>query len=227
MLRRAPSIAPLVRDFMHTRYIRSSRSPASALSAALISVLVVSLGFGAQSQARAQEAAPPATGTAAGTTGTAAVTRVPTSAETQAAVPVDHEALETMSEQAVLPATVHEDWENDPLFYPGVALVGAGGASLLASLLTGLGAHSIYTSLEDSCPNDICTRNLRSRIDSGNTLAVVSTVLTGVGLGAIALGTVFLVIAAGREDKMSLGSSTGLSLSSGPTPLGMGATLRF
>lgn len=148
---------------------------------------------------------------------------------TRAAVPVDHAALEALSEQTVLDKPTHRDWENDPLFYPGVALVGTGAAALLASLLTGLGAHSIYTSLEDACTNNVCTRNLGDRIDSGKTLATISTVLTGVGVGAAALGTVFLVVAAGREDDAPPDASTSLrfSLSNGPTPWGLAGTLRF
>jgi len=140
------------------------------------------------------------------------------------AVPVDHAAL--------VPATEPQPkrpLESDPLFTPAVVLIGGGGAVLLASLFTGLGAHGIYTSLEKECPNNICTGDKQQRIDSGKTLAMVSTVLTGVGVAAAGVGTVLLVLAATNKDEppqSSFGFSS-LRLTPGPTPLGVGAAGRF
>jgi len=145
-----------------------------------------------------------------------------------AAVPVDRDAL-LAPEEAPKPA--HHDMESDPLFVPGAVLIGGGGAALLASLFTGMGAHGIYTSLEDDCKNDICTmREDRDRIDSGKTLAVVSTVLTGVGIAAVGVGTVFMVLAATREEKPETQprfSIAKLRLTGGPAPLGLGAAGSF
>ena len=167
------------------------------------------------------------------TTVTAEVSTNPTSTPTpppedpqaiQNAVPVDHAALAPVTEP---PAK--RPLESDPLFTPSVVLIGTGGAALLASLFTGLGAHGIYTSLEKECPNDICTGDKQQRIDSGKTLATVSTVLTGVGIAAAGVGTVLLVLAATNEDEppqSSFGFSS-LRLTPGPTPLGVGAAGSF
>ena len=145
-----------------------------------------------------------------------------------AAVPVDHEALVSPTDQ---PVPAHRDIESDPLFVPGAVLIGSGGAALLASLFTGLGAHGIYGSLEDDCKNDICRSEDQHRIDSGKTLAMVSTVLTGVGIAAAGVGTVLMVIAATREDEppptqANFGFAK-LRLTGGPTPLGVGAAGSF
>jgi hypothetical protein len=141
----------------------------------------------------------------------------------QNAVPVDRAALEPVTEPPP-----KRPLESDPLFTPAVVLIGTGGAALLASLFTGLGAHGIYTSLERDCPNNICTGDKQQRIDSGKTLATVSTVLTGVGVAAAGVGTVLLVIAATNDDQPPsyLGLSS-LRLTSGPTPLGLGAAGSF
>lgn len=143
----------------------------------------------------------------------------------QNAVPVDHAALAPPETEV----PTKRPLESDPLFTPSVVLIGTGGAALLASLFTGLGAHGIYTSLEKECPNDICTGDKQQRIDSGKTLATVSTVLTGVGIAAAGVGTVLLVLAATNEDEppqSSFGFSS-LRLTPGPTPLGVGAAGSF
>ena len=154
-----------------------------------------------------------------------AATPATTNEAKAAAVPVDKEALVAPTEESTV---VHRDLEDDPLFVPAAVLIGGGSAALLASLFTGLGADSMYRSLERDCPNDVCTPNRQSRIDSGKSLAVVSTVLTGVGVLAAAAGTVLMVIAATRdgEKQPELGNFQ-LSLTGGPTPLGIGATARF
>jgi hypothetical protein len=144
---------------------------------------------------------------------------------TRSAVPVDRDAL-------IAPADLpkgHHDIESDPLFVPGAVLVGTGAVALLTSLLTGLGAHSLYTSLERNCTNNVCVGPQVQRIDSGRTLAVVSTVLTGVGIGAAGLGAALLIIAGTREDKPepSLWGFSGLRWTNGPTPLGLGARGNF
>lgn len=142
-----------------------------------------------------------------------------------AAVPVDKEALVAPTEEI---AVVHRDLEDDPLFVPAAVLIGGGSAALLASLFTGLGADSMYNSLERDCPNDICTPDRQDRIDSGKSLAVVSTVLTGVGVVAAGIGTVLMIVAATRDGEKppELGNFQ-VSLTGGPTPLGIGATARF
>jgi hypothetical protein len=148
--------------------------------------------------------------------------------DTAAAVPVDKEALISPTVAAAQP--VSHDLDADPLFVPGAVLIGSGGVALVASLFTGLGADSIYRSLERDCKQDLCTPDRKHRIDSGKSLAVVSTVLTGVGIVAAGIGTAFMIVAALRQDEPvgepALGTFQ-LSLTGGPTPLGLGATARF
>jgi hypothetical protein len=140
------------------------------------------------------------------------------------AVPVDKTAL--ISPDDVL-QPVKNDLENDPLFVPAAVLIGTGAASLLASLLTGLGAHSVYNSLERDCPNDVCKADQQHSINSGKTLALVSTVLTGVGVVTAGTGTVLMIIAAAHGDEQPPPAGLQVSLTSGPTPLGIGAAGRF
>jgi hypothetical protein len=143
----------------------------------------------------------------------------------QAAVPVDREALAPAAEQAA-PRSI----ESDAMYTPAVVLIGTGGAALLASLFTGLGAHGIYRSLEQDCKNDICSSDKQKRINSGRALAVVSTVFTGAGIVAAGIGATLLILAATHEDKPPPQSNFGiakLQLTSGPTPLGIGAAGSF
>ncbi|MEY4582285.1 MAG: hypothetical protein RL701_6988 [Pseudomonadota bacterium] len=149
----------------------------------------------------------------------------------EAAVPVDHAALEATTETNVVEHP-DRDWTNDPLFLPGAITVGAGGAALLASLLTGLGAHTMYTALEDGCPNNVCSPDQRDRIDSGRSMAVVSTVLTGIGVGAIGVGTVLLIIAGTSEREAEPKYGLALArerfrLTNGPGLWGVGASASF
>jgi hypothetical protein len=150
-----------------------------------------------------------------------------TAEDTAAAVPVDKQALIAPS-VAAQPA--HHDLDADPLFVPAAVLIGGGSAALVASLFIGLGADSMYRSLERDCKQNVCTPDRKHRIDSGKSLAVVSTVLTGVGIVAASVGTAFMIFAAMREDdplgEPALGSFQ-LSLTAGPTPLGLGAKASF
>lgn len=143
----------------------------------------------------------------------------------ESAVPVDRAAL-VPEPEPVPPRPL----ESDPMFTPAVVLIGTGGAALLASLFTGLGAHGIYTSLESDCKNNICSSDKESSISSGKALAVVSTVLTGAGIVAAGIGTTLLILASSHDDQPPPQSNFGFSslrLTSGPTPLGVGATGSF
>ena len=118
------------------------------------------------------------------------------------------------------------DLEDDPLFLPSALLIGGGSAVLLASLFTGLAAHSTYKQLERDCSDNICPAGSQQKIDNGQSLAVVSTVLTGVGIVAAGTGIALLIVAANRvgEDKPA---QARLRLTSGPTPFGLGASASF
>jgi hypothetical protein len=171
----------------------------------------------------AQEAAPASADESAAPTPTPPP--APIEQSVQSAVPVDREALVPATEPAP-----KRPLESDPMFTPAVVLIGTGGAALLASLFTGLGAHGIYTSLESDCKNNICSSDKADSISSGKTLAVVSTVLTGAGIVAAGIGTTLLVLAATREDEPPKQSNFGFSslrLTGGPTPLGVGAAGSF
>ncbi|HET8932653.1 MAG TPA: hypothetical protein VFN67_04395 [Polyangiales bacterium] len=183
----------------------------------ILSCLLCTHGF-----ARAQA---PATNTPDASKTTSTAPGVPVSAESvESAVPVHREALVPVAEPAP-----KRPLENDPLFTPAVVLIGTGGAALLASLFTGMGAHGIYTSLESDCKNNICSSDKEQRISSGKALAMVSTVLTGAGIAAAGVGTALLIIAAMHDDqapKPNFGLAK-LRLTPGPSPLGVGAAASF
>ena len=120
------------------------------------------------------------------------------------------------------------DVQDDPLFLPSVLLIGGGSAVLLASLFTGLAAHSTYKQLERDCSDDICPAGSQQKIDNGQSLAVVSTVLTGVGIAAAGTGIALLIVAANRVGEDQPGQARArLRLTSGPTPFGLGASASF
>lgn len=125
--------------------------------------------------------------------------------------------------------STHHDLSDDPLFLPGVLTVAGGSALLLASLFTGLSAHVSYTSLEQECKNNLCPSGTQGRIDNGKALAVISTVLTGAGIVAVGVGAALIIIANSHSDGATESSPplARLRLSSGPTPLSIGATASF
>ena len=184
----------------------------------ILSCLLCTHGF---AQAQAPAASTPDTAQAGSTPAPAAQA---STQSVQSAVPVHREALAPVPEPAPKRAL-----ENDPLFTPAVVLIGGGGAALLASLFTGMGAHGIYTSLEKDCKNNICSSDKEQRISSGKALAMVSTVLTGAGIAAAGVGTALLIIAAMHDDqppKANFGLAK-LRLTPGPSPLGVGAAASF
>lgn len=97
---------------------------------------------------------------------------------------------------------------------------------LLASLFTGIGAHGIYNQLERDCKDNLCPSSSADKLDSGKTLAVVSTVLTGVGIVAVGAGAALLVIAKNRSSDAD-SERAHVRLTPGPTLLGLGARADF
>ncbi|MEM9188662.1 MAG: hypothetical protein AAGF12_05775 [Myxococcota bacterium] len=90
-------------------------------------------------------------------------------------------------------------------------LIGVAGASAITALVTGLVAHGKFTDLEDRCPtDDTCPPGSQSDADSGETLAVVSTVLTGVSVAATVGGILWLLLDGGDE-----ASSVGIAVDPG------------
>jgi hypothetical protein len=125
--------------------------------------------------------------------------------------------------------SAHHDLSDDPLFLPGALSIGGGAAVLLASLLTGLSAHGSYTQLEHDCIDNLCPSGSQGRIDNGKALAVVSTVLTGVGIVGLGVGAVLIIIANNRSGGTSevTAQAARLRLSPGPTPFSLAATGSF
>jgi len=76
----------------------------------------------------------------------------------------------------------------------GLITGGLGVALGAAAIGTGLAAHGTYNDLVDTCPGGACPPDRQSDIDSGQSLAVASTVLSVVSLVALAAGVTLLVI---------------------------------
>lgn len=82
----------------------------------------------------------------------------------------------------------------------GWVTLGAGGALGVAALITGLVSHSTYTSLDADCAMGLCPAGRASDIDQGQTMGVVSTVLTGLAAVAGAVGIVLVIAGGGGDD---------------------------
>lgn len=118
--------------------------------------------------------------------------------------------------------------EDSGLFVPGVVLVASGGAVLAGSIVIGLIAHGKYSDLEDLCGSGPCPASAQDDIDSGETLATVSTVLMGVGIVAAGIGAALLIVDANHHSGDKPHAESGdIRLAGAPTPLGLGAQLTF
>lgn len=84
---------------------------------------------------------------------------------------------------------------------PGVILASVGGLMIAGSIVTGVMAHSTHTDLEERCPGGECpaSENAQGDIDSGRTLAWVSTGLLAGGVVTAAIGAVLLLVGGGDE----------------------------
>jgi tetratricopeptide (TPR) repeat protein len=109
---------------------------------------------------------------------------------------------------------------------PGLAVLGGSAAVAVVALVTGLVAHSAYSDLEDMCPGDACPAESQSDIDSGETMAVVSTVLTGVALAGGIVGGVLLILSATGSDAEEAPAAARL-LGPGPGDAGASLTVSF
>lgn len=91
--------------------------------------------------------------------------------------------------------------EGSSVSLPGVILASAGGLMLAGSIVTGVMAHSTHTDLETRCPGGICPaeENAQSDIDSGKTMAWLSTGLLAGGVITGAIGAV-LIFTGGNDD---------------------------
>jgi hypothetical protein len=87
----------------------------------------------------------------------------------------------------------------------GYVLVGVGAASLVAGLVTGGLAWGKKGTIDDNCIDRLCTPEGRDAVDSGQRLALVSTITVVVGLVGLAGGTTLLLL--GGDDSNSEGAA--------------------
>lgn len=89
---------------------------------------------------------------------------------------------------------------------PAYAAFGVGGAGLLTAVVTGLVANGEYQSAKDECsPN--CSED---EVSTGRTLALVSTIATGIAVAGIGLGVTLLL----TEPDTTTGTNTARSTAS-------------
>ncbi|HEX7478643.1 MAG TPA: hypothetical protein VF331_12605 [Polyangiales bacterium] len=126
---------------------------------------------------------------------------------------------------AAAPAAATAPEDSHHLRVPAFILFGTGGAAVIGAVITGLLADSKYSSLSTSCKGTLCKQSAQSDIDSGKSLALVSTVLTGVGIAAAGTGLVLLLLDGKHDGEQPPAGH--VRLSTGPTGLGLGAALAF
>lgn len=104
---------------------------------------------------------------------------------------------------------------------PGLVVLGGSAAVGVIALVTGIVAHSAYTDLEAMCPGGVCPVESQSDIDSGQTMAVVSTIMTGVAIAGGIAGAVLLVLGATSD------GADDAQVTAGPGDVGGGVRVRF
>ena len=100
-------------------------------------------------------------------------------------------------------------------------LLGVGGLSLGGALLTGILASSEHSNAESTCaPN--CSDD---ELSTGRTMALTSTILTGVGVVGVGIGAVLLL--GGGNDHPEASSKPRVQVSLGPSGAAAAASWRF
>lgn len=98
---------------------------------------------------------------------------------------------------------------------PGITILAAGGALGLGAIITGAVSHSMFESVQAECSADgLCPAERQGDIDTGNALAITSTVLTFVSIAAMAAGVVVLIVdtgGGGEQARLEV-TPTGLAL---------------
>lgn len=87
----------------------------------------------------------------------------------------------------------------------GWVLVGVGAATAAAAVITGVLALGTHADLEGACPDGRCPADRADDIESGETLSIVSTVLTGVAIGAGGAGLLLLLTSGGDGEGAEVG----------------------
>lgn len=81
---------------------------------------------------------------------------------------------------------------------PGILALSGGGAVGIAAIITGAVSHASFEVLAAECgPDRVCAPERQGDIDTGNALAITSTVLTFVSIAAMATGVVLLIVDTG------------------------------
>jgi tetratricopeptide (TPR) repeat protein len=83
---------------------------------------------------------------------------------------------------------------------PGIALLAGGGAVGLVSIITGAVSHDMFESLQTDCPSGVCPADRQGDIDTGNALALTSTITMFVSIAALGAGVVLLIVDSGGDD---------------------------
>ncbi len=133
-------------------------------------------------------------------------------------------SLTTPATRVAAPPSVEHSSRSGPV--AAIVTLSAAGALAIGALVTGLVAHSTYSDLEGACPGGICPPDRQSDLDSGTTMALVSTVLSGLAVVAGGVGLVLLILS-GSGDDYAPATSARLELAPGPAPLGATARVRF
>lgn len=106
---------------------------------------------------------------------------------------------------------------------PGIAVLSIGGAIGIVSIVTGAVSHTMYEDLSNVCGADgLCPPERQGDIDTGNALAITSTVTMFTSIAAIGVGIVLMIVDSGGGE-----SSAALELVPGPGEVGLGARGRF
>ena len=113
----------------------------------------------------------------------------------------------------------------------GVVVLSGGAAVGVGALITGIMAASTHADLESACdPSGGCPPDRVDDIGRGESLALVSTVLTGLALAAGATGLVLLPVG-GRDEEHAPDAAPPTAASArlvpGPGQLGAGVAWSF
>lgn len=126
--------------------------------------------------------------------------------EPAAPVPVPKQA----GARAPLPAA--EADREEPSRLPAYVILGVGGLSAIGAGVTGLLARSEYNEAEDTCAPG-CSD---AEVSSGRSLALTSTVLTGVAVVGVGVGTALYFMAAPKRETTTARAAPRLLVGAGP-----------
>jgi hypothetical protein len=94
-----------------------------------------------------------------------------------------------------------------PLKIAGIGAMGAGGALLVAGLITGISTTKLDGELEDNCPDKDCPAAYWGDADRVERLSLATNILLGVGAGVAAAGAVLFILGHRHQKRESAASS--------------------